>query len=80
MKQMSAKLTAAERQLDPLLRSKKDAAEVLEKKEKELNEKEERINKLKTDHIEQIKNLNASRVASDQVKKIVIERDNVSYF
>lgn len=64
-------------QIEPLLRKESDSKTVLDKKNTELQEMQESISKIRSDHIEQIKKLNQTRISSDHVKKIVGERDTV---
>jgi hypothetical protein len=63
----------------PLVRKEKDCLAEVEAKDEEIKGIKESIVKIKTNHIENIKTLNSSKVSSEQVKKIVIERDNVRY-
>jgi len=72
------KVKDLERQIEPLLRTESDMKGLLDKKEIEIQEINDSIAKIKSDHIEQIKKLNQSRISNDQVKKIVNERDTVS--
>ena len=72
---MKKKKNDLEVEIQPLRRKEADLMIVIEKKENEKTEIRESINKIKADHIEQIKKLNQTRISSDQMKKIVSEKD-----
>merc|ERR1712168_1072186 len=63
-------------EIEPLRRKENEFSEELKKKDAEKKAVEETMTKLKATHEEQIKKISASRVAADQVKKIVAARDD----
>ena len=81
--QASKAIKELERQIEPLKRKESDSKTMMANKELEIQQihtqHAETLAKSKADHIQQIKQLNANRISSDNLKKVVADRDNVSF-